>query len=143
MDILASNIKDSFLPSSIPLRGQCSELIPSIQQYPLSLLLVHQLTHVLFLCIHTCTPAQLQHSSTVPLWTCPTHLSVAFVTLPPQHQMCAVPLMYSFLTLSILDASKENLHIFISVTCSSASCLSLSTSSSKPNIITCFSFSQT
>ncbi|XP_068178365.1 uncharacterized protein [Antennarius striatus] len=50
------------------------------------------------------------------LWTCPNHLSLASLTLFPKPLTCAVPLMYSFLILSILVTPKENLSIFISAT---------------------------
>ncbi|KAF7645082.1 hypothetical protein LDENG_00210390 [Lucifuga dentata] len=60
------------------------------------------------------------------LCTCPNHLSLASLTLSPKHLTCAVPLMYSFLILSILVTPKENLSILVSATSSSASCLFLS-----------------
>ncbi|KAF7648307.1 hypothetical protein LDENG_00159280, partial [Lucifuga dentata] len=66
------------------------------------------------------------------LCTCPNHLSLASLTLSPKHLTCAVPLMYSFLILSILVTPKENLSILVSATSSSASCLFLSATVSKP-----------
>ncbi|KAF7650345.1 hypothetical protein LDENG_00127500, partial [Lucifuga dentata] len=66
------------------------------------------------------------------LCTCPNHLSLASLTLSPKHLTCAVPLMYSFLILSIFVTPKENLSILVSTTSSSASCLFLSATVSKP-----------
>ncbi|XP_068182162.1 mitogen-activated protein kinase kinase kinase kinase 4 isoform X5 [Antennarius striatus] len=60
------------------------------------------------------------------LWTCPNHLSLASLTLSPKPLTFAVPLMYSFLILSILVTPRENLSIFICATSSSVSCLFLS-----------------
>lgn len=100
--ILATNIKNSFLPSSVPLRCHCRDSSPSIQHYPLSLLLLDQLT--------SC-PLSSTHIVTVPLWTCPNHRSHARLALPPWHRTCDPP---------IFVAPKENLHI---LTSTDASCL--------------------
>ncbi|XP_053743961.1 tumor protein D53 isoform X3 [Synchiropus splendidus] len=62
------------------------------------------------------------------LCTCPNHLHLASLTLSPKHlSTCAVPLI-----LSILLTPREKLSIFISATSSSASCLLLSATVSKP-----------
>nr|XP_057943069.1 uncharacterized protein LOC131138282 isoform X1 [Doryrhamphus excisus] len=67
------------------------------------------------------------------LWTCPNHLSLASLTLSPRPLACNVPLMYSFLIVSILVTPNENLSILISATSSSASCNFLSGTVSRPN----------
>uniref|UniRef100_A0A8C4N0J5 Uncharacterized protein n=1 Tax=Eptatretus burgeri TaxID=7764 RepID=A0A8C4N0J5_EPTBU len=66
------------------------------------------------------------------LCTCPNHLNLASLTLSPNHPTCAVPLIYSFLILSILVTPNENRSIFNSATSSSASCLIVSATVSKP-----------
>ena len=64
--------------------------------------------------------------------TCPNHLNLASLTLHPKRPTYAVPLMCSFLILSILVTPKENLNSFKSATCSSASCLLVISAVSKP-----------
>lgn len=54
-----------------------------------------------------------QHIHCPLLDTRPTHLSLASLALSPKPLTCAVPLMDSFLSLSILIIPKENLNIFI------------------------------
>ncbi|KAF7692621.1 hypothetical protein HF521_010231, partial [Silurus meridionalis] len=70
------------------------------------------------------------------LCTCPNHLNRASLTLSPKPTTCTVPLISSFLILSILDTPNENLNIFSSATSSSTSCLLLNATVSKPYIIT-------
>nr|XP_057942759.1 uncharacterized protein LOC131138124 isoform X2 [Doryrhamphus excisus] len=67
------------------------------------------------------------------LWTCPNHLSLASLTLSPRPLTCNLPLMYSFLILSIPVTPNVNLSILISAISSSASCLFLSGTVSRPN----------
>ena len=50
------------------------------------------------------------------LRTCPYHLSLASRVFSPNRPTCAVPLMYSFLILSILVTPNENRNIFHCVT---------------------------
>ncbi|KAF7686956.1 hypothetical protein HF521_015349, partial [Silurus meridionalis] len=59
------------------------------------------------------------------LCTCPNHLNLTSLTLSPKHPTCAVPLINSFLILSILITFNKNLYIFSSATFSSTSCLLL------------------
>ena len=54
---------------------------------------------------------------------CPYHLSLVSRVFCPNRPNCAVPLMYSFLILSILLTPNENRNIFNSVRSISASCL--------------------
>uniref|UniRef100_A0A3P8WWC6 Protease associated domain containing 1 n=1 Tax=Cynoglossus semilaevis TaxID=244447 RepID=A0A3P8WWC6_CYNSE len=69
------------------------------------------------------------------LCTCPNHLNLASLAFSPNLPVCVVPLMTSFLILSILVTPKENLSIFISSTSSSTSCLLLIATISKPYIM--------
>uniref|UniRef100_A0A3P8VTU0 Anion exchange protein n=1 Tax=Cynoglossus semilaevis TaxID=244447 RepID=A0A3P8VTU0_CYNSE len=69
------------------------------------------------------------------LCTCPNHLNLASLAFSPNLPVCVVPLMTSFLILSILVSPKENLSIFNSVTSSSASCLLPIATVSKPYIM--------
>ncbi|KAF7707483.1 hypothetical protein HF521_018701, partial [Silurus meridionalis] len=69
------------------------------------------------------------------LCTCPNHLNLASLTFSPKHPTCAVPLINSFLILSILVTPNENLNIFSSATSSSTSCLLLNATVSKPDNI--------
>ncbi|KAL7870153.1 hypothetical protein SRHO_G00076500 [Serrasalmus rhombeus] len=55
--------------------------------------------------------------------TCPNHLNLASLALSPNCSTFTVPLICSFLILSILVTPNENLSTFISATSSSASCL--------------------
>ena len=64
--------------------------------------------------------------------TCPYHTSLASRFISPNHQTCVVPLMYSFLILSIVVTSNENRNIFNSATSISASCLFVSATVSNP-----------
>ncbi|KAF7706705.1 hypothetical protein HF521_019959, partial [Silurus meridionalis] len=57
------------------------------------------------------------------LCTCPNHLNLASLTLSPKRPTCVVPLINSFLILSIVVTLNENLNIFSSATSSSTSCL--------------------
>ena len=66
------------------------------------------------------------------LSTCPYHLSLASRVFSPNRPTCAVPLMYSFLILSILVTPNENRNIFNSATSISASCLFVSATVSNP-----------
>ena len=63
---------------------------------------------------------------------CPYHLNLASRVFSPNHPTCAVPLMYSFLILSILVTPNENRNIFNSATSISASCLFDSATVSNP-----------
>ena len=63
---------------------------------------------------------------------CPYHLSLASRVFSPNFPTCAVPLMYSFLILSILVTPNENRNIFNSATSISASCLFVSATVSNP-----------
>ena len=56
------------------------------------------------------------------LRTCPYHLSLASRVFSPNRPTCAVPLVYSFLILSIRVTPNENRNIFNSATSISASC---------------------
>ena len=62
----------------------------------------------------------------------PYHLSLASRVFSPNFPTCAVPLMYSFLILSILVTPNENRNIFNSATSISASCLFVSATVSNP-----------
>ena len=64
--------------------------------------------------------------------TSPYHLSLASRVFSPNFPTCAVPLMYSFLILSILVTPNENRNIFNSATSISASCLFVSATVSNP-----------
>ena len=67
------------------------------------------------------------------LRTCPYHLSLASCVFSPNRPTCAVPLMYSFLILSILVTQvNENRNIFNCATSISASCLFVSATVSNP-----------
>ena len=61
---------------------------------------------------------------------CPYHLSLASRVFSPNFPTCAVPLMYSFLILSILATPNENRNIFNSAI--SVSCLFVSATVSSP-----------
>ena len=63
---------------------------------------------------------------------CPYHLSLASRVFSPNFPTCAVPLMYSFLILSILVTPNENRNIFNSATSISASCLFVTATVSNP-----------
>ena len=63
---------------------------------------------------------------------CPYHISLASRVFSPNFPTCAVPLMYSFLILSILVTPNENRNIFNSATSISASCLFVSATVSNP-----------
>ena len=63
---------------------------------------------------------------------CPYHLSLASRVFSPNFPTCAVPLIYSFLILSILVTPNENRNIFNSATSISASCLFVSATVSNP-----------
>ena len=63
---------------------------------------------------------------------CPYHLSLASRVFSPNFPTCAVPLMYSFLILSILVTPNENCNFFNSATSISASCLFASATVSNP-----------
>ena len=63
---------------------------------------------------------------------CPYHLSLASRVFSLNFPTCAVPLMYSFLILSILVTPNENRNIFNSATSISASCLFVSATVSNP-----------
>uniref|UniRef100_A0A8C4Q084 Uncharacterized protein n=1 Tax=Eptatretus burgeri TaxID=7764 RepID=A0A8C4Q084_EPTBU len=69
------------------------------------------------------------------LCTRPNHLNLASLTLSPSRPTCAVPLIYSFLILSILVTPNENRSIFNSLTSSTDSCLFVSAIASKPHNI--------
>ena len=75
---------------------------------------------------------QLHHQHPSPnipssfLRTCPNHLRFASHIFSRKHPTCAVPLMYSFLILSILVTPNENRNIFKPAI--SASCLLISAS---------------
>ena len=60
------------------------------------------------------------------LRTCPYHLSLASRVFSPNRPTCALPLMYSFMIVSILVTLNENRNIFNSATSISASCLFVS-----------------
>uniref|UniRef100_A0AAR2JPB9 Protein FAM50A n=1 Tax=Pygocentrus nattereri TaxID=42514 RepID=A0AAR2JPB9_PYGNA len=64
--------------------------------------------------------------------TCPNHLNLASLALSPNCSTFTVPLICSFLILSILVTPNENLSIFISATSSLASCLLDRATVSKP-----------
>ncbi|KAF7697330.1 hypothetical protein HF521_005748, partial [Silurus meridionalis] len=66
------------------------------------------------------------------LCTCPNHLNHTSLTLSPKRPTCSVPLINSFLILSIVITLNEHLNIFSSATSSSTSCLLLSATVSKP-----------
>ena len=66
------------------------------------------------------------------LSTCSYHLSLASRVFSPNRPTCAVPLMSSFLILSILVTPNENRSIFNSATSISASCLFVSATVSNP-----------
>ena len=66
------------------------------------------------------------------LSTCPYHLSLASRVFSPNRPTCAVPLMYSFLILSILVTPNENRNIFNFATSISVSCLFVSATVSNP-----------
>ena len=66
------------------------------------------------------------------LRTCPYHLSLASRVFSPNRPTCAVPLMYSFLILSILFTPIENCNVFNSATSIYASCLVVSATVSNP-----------
>ena len=66
------------------------------------------------------------------LSTCPHHLSPASRVFSPARPTCAVPLMYSFLILSILVIPNESRNVFNSATSISASCLFVSDTVSNP-----------
>ena len=57
--------------------------------------------------------------------TCPYHLSFASRIFSPNRPTCAVPLMHSFLILSILVTPKENPNILNYATSISTSCVSI------------------
>ncbi|KAF7708794.1 hypothetical protein HF521_017851, partial [Silurus meridionalis] len=65
------------------------------------------------------------------LCTCPNHLNLTSLTLSPKRPTCTVPLINSFLILSIL-ITPNNLNIFSSATSSFTSCLLLNATVSKP-----------
>ena len=62
----------------------------------------------------------------------PYHISLASRVYSPNFPTCAVPLMYSFLILSILVTPNENRNIFNSATSISACCLFVSATVSNP-----------
>ncbi|KAF7686644.1 hypothetical protein HF521_015037 [Silurus meridionalis] len=66
------------------------------------------------------------------LCTCPNHLNLTSLTLSPKRPTCTVPLINSFLILSIVVTPNEHLNIFSSATSSSTSCLSLNATVSNP-----------
>ena len=68
------------------------------------------------------------------LRTYPYHLSLTLAcrVFSPNRPACAVPLMYSFLILSILVTPNENRNIFNSATAISASCIFVSATVSNP-----------
>ncbi|KAF7703122.1 hypothetical protein HF521_022129, partial [Silurus meridionalis] len=70
------------------------------------------------------------------LCTCPNHLNLTSLTLSPKRPTCALPLINSFLILSIVVTPNENFNIFSSATSSSTSCLLLNATVSKPYNIT-------
>ncbi|KAF7708492.1 hypothetical protein HF521_017549 [Silurus meridionalis] len=66
------------------------------------------------------------------LCTCPNHFNLASLTLSPKCPTCAVPLLNSFLILSILITPKENFNSFSTATSSSTYCLLLNATVSNP-----------
>ncbi|KAI5090312.1 eukaryotic translation initiation factor 4 gamma 3 isoform X8 [Silurus meridionalis] len=70
------------------------------------------------------------------LCTCPNHLNLTSLTLSPKRPTCTVPLINSFLILSIVVTPNEHLNIFSSANSSSTSCLLLNVTVSKPYILT-------
>ena len=66
---------------------------------------------------------------------CPYHLSLASRVFSPTYPSCAVPLMYSFLILSIIVTPTENRNIFNSATSASAYCIFVNATVSNPYTI--------
>lgn len=125
-----------FLLSTFPLRGWHKGSSSSISPI-ICILLSHHLTSCP-LQQHLSSPAWQVHPHILLLsllWTGPHRLSLPCLALPPKHLACAVPLMNSFLILSILVSQRRSSTSLISATCGSASCLLLSATISKPNSI--------